>query len=83
MENLYMIVEKYRRVPLNKIVSINDLKEMESEGIELSDSQRMAIVNFEQYHRLELSRDVTHEEMLHNYQLLQIIANIRPYQDFL
>lgn len=68
---------------LSNIVSINDLREKEYSGSSLTESEKKAIVNYERYRLTELSKHVNDNQFNNIYQLFQVMANLKPWQDFL
>jgi hypothetical protein len=69
---------------LKNVVTINDLKDIDYSGKELSYKQRLAIINYDRY-RLNMLKKVKHNE--HKFQQvyfkLQAQANLLPYTEFL
>lgn len=65
------------------VTSINDLREKEYSGQKLSEDEQRALVNYEHYRLTELNKLVDDAKFNEVYQILQVMANLRPYQDFL
>lgn len=65
------------------IISINDLREKEYSGTSLNTDERRALNNYERYRLHKLNENVENERFNEVYQLLQVMANLRPWQDFL
>jgi hypothetical protein len=68
---------------LTNRVSINDLREKEYSGGVLSEKEKLAIFNYERFRLSELNKYVNSSKFNEVYQLLQIMANLRPWEDFL
>ena len=66
-----------------KIISISDVMDKDFNGNPLSDDERKAVFRYERFRILELSKDRSDEEFNQQYRLLQVMANMRPYQEFL
>ena len=65
-----------------KVVSINDLRDREDSG-KLTREEKTALDNYNTYRvkKLNIAND---EEDFHSmYRLLQVLANLSPYQEFL
>lgn len=69
---------------ITNVVTINDLKDMEFNGKDISHKQRLAIINYDRY-RLNLLKKVQHNEYKFHqtYFKLQAEANLLPYTEFL
>lgn len=65
------------------IVSINDLQERDFNSIALSDIERKALFRYEKYRILELNKNLNEESFNQKYMLLQVMANMRDYSEFL
>ncbi len=64
-------------------ISINDLRDLEFNKEDITPRQRLAIRNFERY-RLKVLNDCRNENAFHkNFQQLQVMANLSPYEEFL
>lgn len=68
---------------LSNMVSINDLREKEYGGSKLTEAEKKAITNYEHYRLNELNKHVNDAEFNKVYQLLQVMANLKPWEDFL
>ena len=64
-------------------ISVSDLMDREYNGTVLSEDERKAVYRYERYRILELSKDQSDEGFNQKYRLLQVMANMRPYQEFL
>ncbi len=62
MEDIQYILEHYGNITLNNIVSINDLKEQELEGRELTSEELKAVFNYDKYCLEELNKDLSEEK---------------------
>lgn len=68
---------------LKNTVTINDLKEKEYAGEDLTPRERTAIINYDRY-RLRILKNTSNESDFHKkYLYLQILANTKPYEEFL
>lgn len=67
----------------NSVISINDLREKDYSGSRLSPEEQRALNNYEKYRLAKLNEHVEDEKFNEVYQLLQVMANLRPWQDFL
>jgi hypothetical protein len=68
---------------LSNVLSINDLREKEYGGSTLNEFEKKAIVNYEHYRLSELSKHLNDDQFNNVYQLLQVMANLKPWEDFL
>ena len=68
---------------IKNIVSINDLRDKDFEGIALSEEEKKALTAYDKFRLLELNKQLSDDEFNQKYTLLQVMANMRPYQDFL
>jgi len=67
---------------IENIVSINDLRDKE-DVVKLSADEQTALDNYSSY-RVKKLNIATDEEDFHSmYRLLQVLANLSPYQEFL
>ena len=67
---------------IDNIISINDLRDKHEEG-PLNDEEKTALLNYDNY-RIRNLNSATDEEDFHSkYRLLQVLANLSPYQEFL
>ncbi len=83
MEDIKSIIEKYRNVSIGTTISINDLKEKEADGDLLKDEERLAVFNYDHYVRGQLDKDLSEEDFHDALKALQVMANLKPYRDFL
>ena len=81
-----LLISEFRsskRSVISGIVSINDLKETEENGGRLSEKEKQSVRNYDSY-RLKLLQaatdDVTFQK---SYEKLQVLANLRSYEEFL
>ena len=68
---------------MKKPVTINDLKELEQNDVELSPQQRLAIKNFERYKFTSLSGIKKEDKFHKEFQRIQSLANLSKYEEFL
>lgn len=68
---------------LGASISINDLREKELSGQAISDSERLALVNFDKFRISELNRQQDDLAFHQRYRELQIIANLGDFREFL
>lgn len=70
------------KTSVGEIISINDLRDKHEEG-PLNDEEKTALLNYDNY-RIRNLNSATDEEDFHSkYRLLQVLANLSPYQEFL
>lgn len=82
LDALDLAEKKGSKSPLGDIVSINDLRTKGENG-KLSAEEKIALENYDGYRvkKLNVAND---EESFHSmYRLLQVLANLSPYQEFL
>lgn len=66
-----------------KLLTINELKEIESSSSDLTPQQRLAIKNFDRY-RFNILTSIKSEELFQReFQRLQVLSNLSNYEDFL
>ncbi|MFH1319927.1 MAG: hypothetical protein ABII90_04645 [Bacteroidota bacterium] len=75
--------KKSAKASIDGSISINDLREKEEEGLHLTEEQWLALRNYEKYRINELNNAKDEENFHKKYEFLQVLANLRPYQDFL
>lgn len=76
------LAEKNGKSPHETVVSINDLRDKE-DSVKLSIDEKTALNNYNTY-RVKKLNIATDEEDFHSmYRLLQVLANLSPYQEFL
>lgn len=75
--------KKFVKSDIGACISINDLREKEENGLSMKDEQRLALHNYEKCRIAELNSALDEEDFHNKYKLLQVMANLRPYQDFL
>jgi hypothetical protein len=64
-------------------ISINDLREKEFSGKLLSESEKLALANFDKFRISELNQQPDDLSFHQRYRELQIIANLGDYREFL
>jgi hypothetical protein len=64
-------------------ISINDLRDKYYDGKELSDSELLAIQNFDKYRIDYLNSSATEDQFDKRYLELQAKANLSDFKDFL
>ena len=70
------------KTSVEEIISINDLRDKHEEG-PLNDEEKSALLNYDNY-RIRNLNSATDEEDFHSkYRLLQVLANLSPYKEFL
>jgi len=72
-----------RKASINGVESINDIRDLEYKGIELTPQQRVALKNFDRYRINQLNSQTTEQKFHKKYLQLQVMANLTPYQEFL
>lgn len=83
MEDIQYIIDKYGSPSLSPAITINDLKEKELEGNELTELELKAVFNYDKYCLEELNKNLSESQFHLTYRLLGIIANMGPFEDFL
>lgn len=76
-------LKSYTQKSIKGFLSINDLRDKEYNNIDLTHNERLAIKNFDRYRIKILSAQHTEKDFHHNYQKLQVLANLSPYDEFL
>ncbi len=64
-------------------ISINDLRDIEYKGIELTPQQRLALKNFDRYRINQLNIQESEQKFHKKYLQLQVMANLTPFEEFL
>jgi len=64
-------------------ISINDLKDRYFDGLPLSDKEKMALHNFDQYRLVKLNGAKSDTEFKLVYLKIQAMANLSSYKYFL
>jgi len=72
-----------RKSLINGEISINDLRDLEYKGIELTPQQRLALKNFDRYRINQLNSQTTEQKFHKKYLQLQVMANLTPFEEFL
>lgn len=76
-------INNSRKSLINGVESINDLRDLEYKGINLTTQQRNALKNFDRYRINELNSQKSEKQFHKKYMQLQVMANLTPYQEFL
>ena len=74
--------EKVSGKTILDIVTINDLRDREQSG-HLSEQEKTALSNYERYRIKKLNEALDEEDFHNKYKLLQALANLSPYDEFL
>jgi hypothetical protein len=75
--------EVFRKTLIGGTASINDLRDVEYKGGELSPQERLALKNFDRYRIVVLNKQKSEKEFHKAYTKLQVLANLSPYDEFL
>lgn len=73
----------YRKTLIGGTASINDLRDVEYKGEELSPQERLALKNFDRYRIFTLNKQRSEREFHQAYTKMQVMANLTPYVEFL
>jgi hypothetical protein len=73
----------FRKSLIKGVESINDLRDLEYKGVELSPQQRLALKNYDRYRINQLNSQTTEHKFHQKYLQLQVMANLSPYEEFL
>lgn len=73
----------HKSTSLLKFKSINDLRELEYNNIDLETNQRLALKNFDRFRISELNNQITEKKFHNKYLQLQVMANLTSYEEFL
>lgn len=68
---------------IKKNITINDLRELDFAGRELTPQQRLAIKNFERYRFTVLSSIKSEGKFHTEFQRIQVMANLSNFEEFL
>jgi len=68
---------------IKKLISINDLKDLEYSKSDLTPQQRLAIKNFDRFRFKTLSSVENEDEFHRAFHQLQVHANLTNYEEFL
>jgi len=82
LEALELAEKTGGKSPHEKVVSINDLRDKEDVG-KLSEEEKTALNNYNSYRVKKLSVASDEEDFHSLYRLLQVLANLSPFQEFL
>lgn len=86
MSNAFLktgIGKRYRQQVLGNAISINDLRERELSGKNITDAQRTAMRLYDRYRLAELNSQANEDDFHARFMELQAMANLSPYQEFL
>lgn len=72
-----------RKSLINGVESINDIRDLEYKGIELTPQQRLALKNFDRYRINQLNSQTSEQQFHKKYLQLQVMSNLTPYEEFL
>ncbi len=72
-----------RKTLIGGSASINDLRDVEFNGEELSPQERLALKNFDRYRILTLNMQKSEKQFHEAYMKMQVMANLTPYVEFL
>lgn len=72
-----------RKSLINGVESINDLRDLEYKGVELTPQPRLALKNYDRYRINQLNSQTSEQKFHKKYLQLQVMANLSPYQEFL
>lgn len=64
-------------------LSINDLREKEFNGEQISGEERQALQNFDRFRIAELNNQSSDMEFHKRYREIQVMANLGDYKEFL
>lgn len=73
----------YRKNLIGGTLSINDLRDIEFKGEELSPQERLALKNFDRHRIFVLNSQKTEKDFHAAYTKLQVLANLSPFNEFL
>ncbi|MCB9360699.1 MAG: hypothetical protein H6587_03600 [Flavobacteriales bacterium] len=73
----------FRKTLIGGTLSINDLRDIEFKGEELSPQERLALKNFDRHRIFVLNNQKNEKEFHVAYTKLQVLANLSPYDEFL
>lgn len=76
-------INSYLNKETEKLHSINDLREKELSGEQLSADEKKALANFDKYKISELNKQTDDTSFHKRYRELQVIANLGNYEEFL
>ncbi len=68
---------------MGDLISINDLRDREYAGQELSTEEKTALQNFDNYRLAQLSEQKSERDFHNKYIQLQAMANLSHYKEFL
>jgi len=73
----------FRKTLIGGTLSINDLRDIEFKGEELSPQERLALKNYDRYRISILNSQKSEKEFHAAYTKLQVLANLSPFDEFL
>jgi len=82
LEALELAEKSDNKSPHEKVVSINDLRDKGDVG-KVTTEEKEALRNYDAYRVKKLSIASNEEDFHSLYRLLQVLANLSPYQEFL
>ena len=83
MHPIEKYIKHFSKSTIGGTVSINDLKEKELNGLNLTLDEKKAIVNYDSF-RIRTLNEQKEEKAFHQkYMQLQVMANLGPYEEFL
>ena len=84
MEDRSNVLNKYfTKINIGALPSINDLREKEFSGEQLTRKEKQALMNFDRF-RLDVLNAQTDDMAFHKrYQEFQVMANLGDYEEFL
>jgi hypothetical protein len=65
------------------VTSINDLRDKEYSGLQLSPEERFALSNFDRYRINVLNAQLEKDKFHYKYRQLQVIANLSDWREFI
>ena len=84
MERTNKLLQKYfNKSIIGGAVSINDVRDKEFNGEQLTEKEKLALLNYDHHRVTELNRQKTDEDFHNKYIQLQVMANLSPYDEFL
>ena len=68
---------------IKTFTSVNDLRELEYNDVDINPNQRLAIKNYDRFRISELNKQTSEQKFHDKYMQLQVMANLSPYEEFL
>ena len=78
-----MLNKTDNKVKSTAIITINNLRDSDFTGQQLSHQQRLALKNFDRYRIHELNQQLTEATFHKKYAQIQVMANLFPFKEFL